>query len=191
MTTRYPLIINSGLQQIQELASGDDLDLTGSNISNVGNVTVATLATIATGNITTINSTTAIITTGNITTINSTTANITTSNPGNLNLIKFGETVIAGGSTGAATLTPNAAAGTIYNYTLTGNITLSSLTNAVAGTSMTIILTQDATGNRLLTSTMKFSGAAKTLTTTASAIDIMSVFYDGTTYYATISKGYA
>jgi hypothetical protein len=201
MANRFPLIINSSLSQIQELASGDGLDLSGSDISNVGNVNVATVATIATGNITTINSTLATITTGNIANINSTLAiittgnianiNSTTGNIANVNLVKFGETVVAGGSTGAATITPNAAAGTIYNYTLTGNITLSALTNAVAGTSMTIILTQDATGSRTLTSTMKFSGASKTLSTSANAIDIMSVFYDGTTYYATLSKGYA
>jgi hypothetical protein len=38
---------------------------------------------------------------------------------------------------------------------------------------------------------MKFAGNSKTLSTAASSIDIMSVFYDGTTYYATLSKGYA
>ena len=103
---------------------------------------------------------------------------------------KYNETVISGGSV-SGSLTPNAAAGTIYNYTLTGNITLSSLTNSVAGTSMVIILTQDGTGGHTLTSTMKFAGGSKTLSTAASAIDIMSVFYDGSTYYAVLSKGYA
>ena len=120
-----------------------------------------------------------------------TTGNITTGNVGNLILTKYQETVIAGGNTGAATLTPDVAAGTIYNYTLTGNITISALGNAVAGSGATLILTQDATGNRLLTSTMKFLGGTKTLSTAANAIDIMSVFYDGTTYYATLGKGFA
>jgi hypothetical protein len=114
-----------------------------------------------------------------------------TSNLANVAFTKYNEKVVAGGSTGAATLTPDAAAGTIYNYTLTGNITLSALGNAVAGTGMTIILTQDATGNRTLTSTMKFLGGTKTLSTSANAIDIMSVFYDGTTYYASLGKGFA
>ena len=201
MANRFPLIINSSLSQIQELASGDGLDLSGSDISNVGNVNVATVATIATGNITTINSTLATITTGNIANINSTLAiittgnianiNSTTGNIANVNLVKFGETVVAGGSTGAATITPNAAAGTIFNYSLTGNITINSLGNAVAGTGVTLILTQDATGNRTLTSTMKFLGGTKTLSTAASSIDIMSVFYDGTTYYASLGKGFA
>jgi hypothetical protein len=56
---------------------------------------------------------------------------------------------------------------------------------------MTLILTQDGTGNRLLTSNMLYAGGSKTLSTAASAKDIISVFYDGTNYFATLSKGYA
>ena len=40
MANWYPLIINTGSSQIQELPSGQNLDLTGSNISNVYAVTV-------------------------------------------------------------------------------------------------------------------------------------------------------
>jgi hypothetical protein len=40
MATWYPLIINTGSSQIQELPSGQDLNLTGSNISNVATITV-------------------------------------------------------------------------------------------------------------------------------------------------------
>lgn len=104
---------------------------------------------------------------------------------------KFNETVVAGGNTGATTISPDLATGSIYTYTLTGNITLNTLTNATSGSSATIVLTQDATGNRLLTSNMKFAGASKTLSTAANTTDIISVFYNGTTYYATLSKGYA
>ena len=103
---------------------------------------------------------------------------------------RYAETVVSGGTT-SGTLTPDVNLGTIFQYTLNGATTISALGNAVAGTSVTLILTQDATGTRLLTSTMKFAGGSKTLTTTAGAIDIMSVFYDGTTYYAALSKGYA
>lgn len=39
MTNRFPLILNTSDSTIQELPSGDNLDLTGSNISNVGNIT--------------------------------------------------------------------------------------------------------------------------------------------------------
>ena len=176
MTNRFPLIVNSGLNQIQELASGDNLDLTGSNISNVGNITVAT--TLSTG---TLASTTA----------NSVTLNITgTGNVANLVTIKYNETVIAGGSV-SGTLTPNVASGTVFNYTLTGSITINTLTNAVGGSGCTLILTQGGSGSYTLTSSMKFLGGTKTLSTAVGAIDIMSVFYDGTTYYASLGKGYA
>ena len=101
------------------------------------------------------------------------------------------EPVVDNGNSGAATLTPNAANGTVQKYTLTGNITLSAFATPLAGQSVTLILVQDATGSRTLTSTMKFAGGSKTLSTAANAIDIMTVFYDGTTYYASLSKGFA
>jgi hypothetical protein len=53
------------------------------------------------------------------------------------------------------------------------------------------VLTQDGTGGRTLTSSMLFAGGAKTLSTAVGAVDIISVFYDGSVYYATLSKGYA
>jgi hypothetical protein len=148
--------------------------LTGANVTGtVSSATTAgTVTTAAQPNITSVG----------------TIANLTVTN---VNLTAYNETVIAGGSTGAATLTPNVDSGTIFNYTLTGNITINALGNAVAGSSAVLILTQDATGNRLLSSTMKFAGNSKVLSTDANSIDIMTVFYDGTTYYATLSKGYA
>ena len=39
MADRFPLILNTSANQIQEIASGDSLDLTGSNISNAGIIT--------------------------------------------------------------------------------------------------------------------------------------------------------
>jgi hypothetical protein len=56
MADRFPLILNTSSNTITELASGDNLDLSGSNIANVGNVTVtgritATANITATGNI--------------------------------------------------------------------------------------------------------------------------------------------
>ena len=102
----------------------------------------------------------------------------------------FYETVIYGGNTGTS-VTPNVASGTIFEYTANSNFTLNELTWAGGGTSATIIIKQDATGNRVMTSTMKFAGNSRTLSTAAASVDIISVFYDGTTYYATLSKGYA
>jgi hypothetical protein len=60
-----------------------------------------------------------------------------------------------------------------------------------AGQSMVIKFIQDGTGSRLLSSTMKWAGGAKTLSTAANAVDIASVFYDGTTYWASLTLAYA
>jgi hypothetical protein len=88
--------------------------------------------------------------------------------------------------------TPDPANGAIQSMTITGNVTISAFGGTPqAGQSVTLIITQDATGNRLLTSTMKFAGAYKTLSTAASAKDIVSVFYDGTTYFASLTKAYS
>jgi len=170
--------ISNGTSNVNIATSGGNVTTTVGGTANVLVITTTGANISGTGNFT-----------GNVVV-----GNISSTGLGNIaNVIftKYSEKVIAGGSTGAVTLTPDAAAGTIYNYTLTGNITLNALGNAVAGTGMTIILTQDATGGRTLTSTMKFLGGTKTLSTSANAIDIMSVFYDGTTYYASLGKGFA
>ena len=107
-------------------------------------------------------------------------------------LKKFDETKVALGSvSGDQSSALNATNGSIYTLTATGDITINTIANAVAGTSMTIIITQDGTGGHALTSSMKFSEGFKVLSTGANAIDIISVFFDGTTYYASLSKGYA
>jgi hypothetical protein len=55
-----------------------------------------------------------------------------------------------------------------------------------------MIIKQPASGGPYtLTSTMLFAGASKTLSTAANAVDILSVTYDGTNYWASLSKGYA
>ena len=48
MADRFPLILNTNANQIQEIASGDTLDLTGTNIKGVGIITATNLS----GNIT-------------------------------------------------------------------------------------------------------------------------------------------
>jgi hypothetical protein len=91
----------------------------------------------------------------------------------------------------AATITPDVANGTVQKVTLTGAVTFSAFANPVTGQSLTLFVIQDATGSRLLTSTMKFSGGTKTLSTAANAVDIITVFYDGTNYYASLAKAFA
>jgi hypothetical protein len=103
----------------------------------------------------------------------------------------YNEAVYTGGTT-TGTITPDCANGTTQKITLTGSITFSAFANPVAGQSMTMIITQPASGGPYtLTSTMKFSSATKTLSTTANAIDIITVFYDGSTYFASLATGFA
>ena len=57
MADRFPLILNTSTNQIQEIPSGDNLDLTGTGISNAGIITA--------GNVTIGAATTDLIVSGN------------------------------------------------------------------------------------------------------------------------------
>jgi len=60
--------------------------------------------------------------------------------------------------------------------------------------SLTLILVQDGTGSRLATfpATVKWAGGtAPTLTTTAGAIDIVSLLYDGTSYFGSAALAFS
>ena len=165
---------------------GNGSQLTGiTATSSYGNANVATFLAAFGSN--------TISSTGNITTsANISVGNIVGVSAGTgTRLINYKDTVYAIGNS-SGTITPDVANGSIQTTTATGNITF----NAFGGTpqtgqSLTLIITQDTTGSRLLTSTMKFAGAYKILSTTANATDIMTVFYDGTTYWASLNIGYA
>jgi hypothetical protein len=109
---------------------------------------------------------------------------------GGVTILGLTETVYNYGNVNG-TLTPNASTATIQTMTLNGNLTLSALASPASGQSVTFLITQDATGNRTLTSTMKFANSMKTLSTGSNATDILSVSYIGSTYYATLAKGFA
>lgn len=86
--------------------------------------------------------------------------------------------------TDGATITPDFAASNNFSLTLGGNRTLANPTNLVAGQSGVIVITQDATGSRTLAygSYFKFaSGTAPTLTTTASAVDVLAYYVESAT----------
>ncbi len=76
--------------------------------------------------------------------------------------------------TSAATVTIDLANSNNYSCTMAHNITFANPTNAVAGQSGSIFLTQDATGSRTGSWGVNFDwagGTAPTLTTTAAAVD--------------------
>ncbi len=93
------------------------------------------------------------------------------------------------GTTGG-TVAPNVANGNVQKITLNSALTINAFTSPVAGQSLTLII-YGGTAYTSITSTMKFAGGVKTLTGTAGCIDILSVYYDGTNYFASLGKGFA
>lgn len=69
---------------------------------------------------------------------------------------------------------PSPSTATLHNITLTDNCTIT-LPTAVAGQSLTVLLKQDATGNRTVTwdSALWASGTAPTLSAAANAVDVL------------------
>jgi hypothetical protein len=102
--------------------------------------------------------------------------------------IEYNEFIHSLGTT-SGTITPDVANGNVQTITLNGNLTFSAFSNPITGQSLTLIINTNGT-SRTLTSTMKFAGASKTLSTT-NTTDIISVFYDGTNYWASLAKGFA
>ena len=93
--------------------------------------------------------------------------------------------------TTSGTITPNVDNGNVQTITLNNDLTLNTLASATVGQTLTLIITQDGTGGRTLSSSMKFAGGAKTLSTAASAVDIMTVFWDGSNYWASLSTNFS
>ena len=91
--------------------------------------------------------------------------------------------------TTSGTIAPNATDGNVQIITLNGNLTINAFTSPVSGQTITLVITTGGTG-RTLTSSMLFAGGSKTLSTT-STVDILTMSYIGTTYYASLVKGYA
>lgn len=86
--------------------------------------------------------------------------------------------------TDGATITPNFNNANNFSVTLGGNRTLANPTNLAAGQSGVIVITQDGTGSRTLAygSYFKFpGGTAPTLTTTASAVDVLAYYVESST----------
>ena len=86
--------------------------------------------------------------------------------------------------TDGATITPDFAVANNFSLTIGGNRTLANPSNLTAGQSGVIVITQDGTGSRTLAygSYFKFSnGTAPSLTTTASAVDVLAYYVESST----------
>ena len=187
MADRFPLIYNPSAGQLQEIASGDSIDLTGNNITGAGIVTATTFSGNLTGNATglsgTPNITVGTVTgnlSGNLTGAASTAA-VLGINTTSLNSTKF---YVAGNSasevvtlTDGATITPDFSTGNNFTVTLGGNRTLANPTNTTVGQSGVLYIVQDGTGSRTLGVGTHWhfpAGTAPTLTTTANAVDVFA-----------------
>lgn len=88
-----------------------------------------------------------------------------------------------------ATVTPDFSLGNNFTLTLGGNRTFANPTNLTAGQSGVILVLQDGTGSRTLSfgSYWKFpGGTAPTLTTTASAVDLLVYFVESSSRISAI-----
>ena len=125
------------------------------------------------------------------------TIGVASQSTGRFTSVQFNSTIETGGTastaSGAYTFAPNAANGTVQtlNMSTATSLTFSAFTSPVAGQSLTVIVTNGTGGVTSFTSTMKWAGGTKSLTAGSGSIDIISVYYDGTTYYASIGKGFA
>lgn len=84
----------------------------------------------------------------------------------------------------SASVTPDFATANNFSLTANQNFTLANATNAVAGQSGIIAVTQDATGSRVLTlgaNYKKAGGAAIVLTTAAGSVDYLTYYVESAT----------
>jgi hypothetical protein len=96
-----------------------------------------------------------------------------------------------------ANITPEPTDGPIQQITLTGNVNFQGFATEIEGATVTLIITQDGTGNRTFSEAldsgnrMRFAGGTQTLSTAGGAIDIMTITFVGGTYFASLSTNFS
>jgi hypothetical protein len=99
---------------------------------------------------------------------------------------------IPAATTASSTTSLDLSTGNVFTINLSTNISTLTLTNAAVGTYL-VKFVQDATGSRTVSfpAAWKWAGGiAPVLTTTANKLDIVTLVYDGTIFYATIVKNF-
>jgi hypothetical protein len=94
---------------------------------------------------------------------------------------------------GGASVTPNWNNGTVQTITADSAFGLNLPTNMPTGASMTLIITQDGGGSKVMTpnGAYRFAFGFKTLSTTAGTVDMLNIFNPGTgVYLAALTTGY-
>tara|TARA_R110000796_G_scaffold166679_1_gene283584 strand:- start:473 stop:1639 length:1167 start_codon:yes stop_codon:yes gene_type:complete len=96
-----------------------------------------------------------------------------------------------------ANITPEPSDGAIQEILLTGNVNFQGFATETNGSTVTLIIKQDGTGNRTFSEgldsagRMLFAGGTQTLSTGANAIDIMTISFVGGIYYASLSTNFS
>ena len=96
-----------------------------------------------------------------------------------------------------ANITPEPSDGSLQEITLTGAVNFQGFATETNGATVTLIIHQDSTGNRTFTedldsaTRMLFAGGNSTLSTSANAIDIMTITFVGGRYYASLSTNFS
>ena len=170
---------------------------TGGKMSAIGNTSGGNLTTTgqvsATGNITGGNLITngSFSIAGNITTGGNVLVNGSLSIAGTTTLHAYVETTTSQGTV-TTSFTPNMSSGPVQTITAAGNFILNAPTNMSTGSSITLIITQDATGNRIMTpnAAYKFAYSVNTLSNAGNAIDVLSIFYSGSNYLCNLVRSY-
>ena len=94
----------------------------------------------------------------------------------------------------SSSYTPDFEDNSVQTVTLnSATVTFNAPINMPAGGNITLILTQDGTGNRVASwnAAYKFAGGNSTLSTGAGDIDVVSIFYDGTNYLASLGTDFS
>lgn len=103
------------------------------------------------------------------------------------------ETVFNGGSANTY-ITPIRDNGSVQKFTLTDNFTLNTPLNMQVGQSLSLILTQDTIGSRLMDANSQylFASGFQTLSIDSGAIDMLNIFkVDTATYFVTLTVNYS
>jgi hypothetical protein len=99
-----------------------------------------------------------------------------------IQLEDYAETVYSLGSTDSPTITVSN--GNVQTVTITSGLSLPAFSDAATGQSVTLLVTGSGTATG--TAAYKFAGGNTTLT----SYSVVSVFYDGTTYWASIATDF-
>ena len=97
-------------------------------------------------------------------------------------------------SISAGALTINCVDSNVFYVSMNANVTTLTLSNPSDGQTINVFLTQDATGSRTMTWPASFKwpgGVAGVLSTAANSVDLLVATYRGTSWHATLLKGFA